>query len=228
MFGLNPDQDFGIRVDSPTDVIIQVNLNSTEANKTAEQLIEEGNKAFLAQNFHQAIHLYSNAIYKSNKKSHRAFLNRSQCFLKLEKFNAAYQDANEATKLDTQNEKAYFRMGKSAYALRKFELALVFQDVWIHLNKLILYLKYLKQNYEQCLKLNSRNQEAQNELVRTKERLNESKTGTFNFKALYEQFFKREDLYMDIADYKSEKITVAEIQNKAKGVIATDHIPKGD
>jgi hypothetical protein len=33
---------------------------------------------------------------------------------------------------------------------------------------------------------------------------------------------------MDIADYKSEKITVAEIQNKAKGVIATDHIQKVD
>jgi tetratricopeptide (TPR) repeat protein len=126
MFGLNPEQDFCIRVDSPTDVIIQLSLNQTDASKTTEQLIEEGNKAFLAQKFHQAIHSYSNAIYKSNKKSPRAFLNRSQCFLKLEKFNAAYQDANEAIKLDTQNEKAYFRMGKSAYGLRKFELALVF------------------------------------------------------------------------------------------------------
>ena len=89
-------------------------------------LFQKINKIYNLQKYHQAIHLYSNAIYKSNKKSPRAFLNRSQCYLKLEKFNAAYQDANETIKLDTQNEKAYFRMGKSAYALRKFELALVF------------------------------------------------------------------------------------------------------
>ena len=75
--------------------------------------------------------------------------------------------------------------------------------------------------------MNCKNQEAQTELARTKERLTESKTGVFNFKGLYEQFFKREDLYIDIADYKSDKITVAEIQNKAKGVIATEHILKG-
>jgi len=75
--------------------------------------------------------------------------------------------------------------------------------------------------------LNYKNQEAQNELARTKERLTESKTGVFNFKGLYEQFFKREELYMDIADYKSDKITVAEIHNKAKGVIAIEHILKG-
>ncbi len=204
-FGLE-DDNFGIRVDSPTDIVIQ-SYPDVDSNKSVEELIEEGNKAFGKSYLYPAIRFYSQAIEKSNKTSSRAYLNRSQAYLRLEKNYSAFQDAQQAAKLDKNNDKAYFRIGKSAYLLRKFEIAL--------------------ESYETCFKLNPKNTEVEIEIKKTKERINESKTGNYNFQALYEQFFKRENLYMDIAEYKSNKTTVTDIKNKSKGVVATESIKKG-
>ena len=205
-FGSEED-NFGIRVDSPTDIVIQSYPDSEYSNKTVEELIEEGNKSFGKSYLHDAIRFYSLAIDKSNKTNSRAFLNRSQTYLRLEKNYSAFQDAQQAAKLVKNNDKAYFRIGKSAYLLKKFEIAL--------------------ENYETCFKINPKNTEVEIEIKKTKERINESKTGNYNFQALYEQFFKRENLYMDIAEYKSDKTIVTDIKNKSKGVVATEFIKKG-
>lgn len=204
-FGLE-DDNFGIRVDSPTDIVIQ-SYPDVDSNKSVEELIEEGNKAFGKSYLYPAIRFYSQAIEKSNKTSSRAYLNRSQAYLRLEKNYSAFQDSQQAAKLDKNNDKAYFRIGKSAYLLRKFEIAL--------------------ESYETCFKLNPKNTEVEIEIKKTKERINESKTGNYNFQALYEQFFKRENLYMDIADYMSNKIMITDVKNKSKGVVATEFIKKG-
>jgi len=92
-------------------------------------------------------------------------------------------------------------MGKSAYLMRKFDLVL--------------------ESFEACFKLNSKNSEAEAEIKKTTERVNESKTGVYNFKAIYEEIYSNNNYYMDIADYKSNKIEVIDILNKSKGVIAT-------
>lgn len=204
MFSLN-ENDFGIRVDSPTDVIIH-SYPLFETNKP-DELIEIANQSFGKSQFHTAIRLYSQAIDKSSKTSVRAYLNRSQSYIKLEKYYSAYQDAKQALKLEKNSEKAHFRMGKSAYLMRKFDLAL--------------------ESFEACFKLNSKNTEAEAEIKKTTERINESKTGVYNFKAMYQEIFSNNNFYMDIADYRSNKIEVTDILNKSKGVVATDFIKKG-
>ena len=202
------ETDFRIRVDSPTDVIVQSYSDCDSAgNKSADELIDDGNNYFSKSYYHAAIRFYSKALEKSSYKSSRAFLNRSQSYLKLDKPYSAYQDAQQAVKLDKNNEKAYFRLGKSAYLLGKF------QDAFEH--------------FTTCMKLNVRNLEVECELKKVNERLNESRTGIYNFQALYEQFFKRDQLYMDVAEYKSDKIIVTDIPNKYKGVVAIDLITKG-
>ena len=109
--------------------------------------------------------------------------------------------------MEKNSEKAHFRMGKSAYLMRKFDLAL--------------------ESFEACFKLNSKNTEAEAEIKKTTERINESKTGVYNFKAMYQEIFSNNNFYMDIADYRSNKIEVTDILNKSKGVVATDFIKKG-
>lgn len=199
--------DFGIRVDSPSDVV--VNLDISQDLVTTDGLIEEANRQFGLKHYHQASRLYTLAIGKSDGKSIRAHLNRAQCFLKLEKYQAAYEDAKQATELDIDDEmeqKACYRMGKALYQMRKWEMA--------------------KDSFEECLNLGE-NKEAEEGLKKTLDRLREAKTGEFNFDRLYEDFFRRQEMQMDVADYKSDKIDVAEIANKSKGMLAKKNIKKG-
>ncbi len=44
---------------------------------------------------------------------------------------------------------------------------------------------------------------------------------------MYDKFFKREEMKMDIADFRSKKIMVADVPNKAKGMVACETIAKG-
>ena len=125
----------------------------------------------------------------------------------LEKYYAAHQDAINAVKLDKNNSEAHCFAGQAAYLLGKFSEAL--------------------KSFETSLKLNSVNKEAEIQLNKTKERIQESKNGTYQFNSLYEKFFARKNLYMDVADYRSDKIQVTDIENKSKGVVATDFIKKG-
>ena len=199
------DDEISIRVDSPSDLIILNYDMELIKEKSTDDIIDLANKEFNTTNYHSAIRLYTAAILNSNKTSSRAYLNRSQAYIKLEKYNSAYSDAKNAVSLDMNNQKAHFRCGKAAYLMRKFNLAL--------------------ESYEKCLKLNPHNQ-VEFELTKTRERLNESAHGSYNFKNLYEQFFKKE-FNMDIADYRSNKFIIAEIENKSKGAVSIDLIPKG-
>jgi tetratricopeptide (TPR) repeat protein len=205
LIGLD-ENDFAIRVDSPTDLIITYSNDATSTKKV-DELIEIGNKHFTNNQFHVSIRLYTQAIEKSLKTSVRAYLNRSQAYIKLEKYYAANQDAQQAVKLDELNEKAHFRSGKSAYLMRNFKKAL--------------------ESFQTCLKINPKNKEVQIEIEKTNQRIKESTTGEYDFKNIYELFFKGENLYMDIADYWSDKIEVADIKNKSKGVKANALIKKG-
>lgn len=196
--------DSGIRVDSPSDVVIVLQSKNLP---TADLLIETGNMAFKKAHYHKASRFYSLAIEVSNQESVRAYLNRAQCFLKMEKYYAAYQDAEKATELDMDSEKAYYRLGKAAYMLRRYEDA--------------------KECFEECLNLNMELNDAKVELEKTYERLKERDSGHFNIKGLYEQSFERKELNMDVCDFKSSKIEVADIENKAKGMLAKETIKKG-
>ena len=171
-------------------------------NSSIEQLIQKGDLCFTQSKYDQAVSLYTEAIEQSNQKHLKAFLNRSATFIKQEKFNLAYQDAQQAAQLDAKNEIAFLRMATSAYSMRKFKEA--------------------KINYEKCLLINKQNKIAFKELSRTIERINESTTGNYDFEKLATQLFQRtknrESLNVDAADYKS---------NQIKGIIATQNIALG-
>ena len=173
-------------------------------------LIDQGNEYFSKSLYAKAVRFYTLAIAhakKLNEINIRAYLNRSQAFLKVDKPYAAHLDAQKVLQIDSTNVKAMFRLGKAFYAMGKFELAL--------------------ENYEKCLKLNATNNDAHVEISRCRERLVESNEGVYNFEKLYMESFKRETLYMDVADYTSNKIAIVDIEFKGKGVKAMEFIKKG-
>ena len=182
-------------------------LNEQEQKKSGEELIEEGNKLFKQSKFQLSVKSYSQAIQKSNGTSVRALLNRSAAYLKLERFYLAYKDAQLAAQLDVYNEKAYFRMGKAAYQMRQYEKA--------------------KNHFETCVELNQSVKEAEIELKKSLQRIDESVTGIYDFESLVEQHMKRKNSNFDVADYKSNKIFITDIPNKSKGVLAIEAIKKG-
>ena len=113
---------------------------------------------FQKNNFNLSASLYTQAVLKSNKTNIRALLNRSQAYIKLERFQLAYEDAKIVTQIDSGNEKGFFRMGRASYLMRKYDQA--------------------KKSLETCLKLNKENKEAKIELEKSIQRINESLSQT--------------------------------------------------
>jgi tetratricopeptide (TPR) repeat protein len=174
-------------------------------------LIEAGNSFFKASNYDKAIKAYTEAIDKSANTNSRAYSNRSAVYSKQNKCSLAYEDALKAIDLGEHlNEKTLFRAGKSAYAMRQYQTAFT--------------------HYDACSKINPQNEEAMRELTRTTQRLLESSTGKFDLAALTKEMFrrvaKRETLNFDCADFKSSQISIENIENKSKGVIANDMMIK--
>lgn len=203
LFGLD-DLDFGIRIDSPTDVIIR-SYPKIHITKT-DDLISQADESFNNSKFYAAIRLYSQAIEIDNKNT-KALINRCKTYIKQEKYYLANQDAKQAIKLDSNNEEAHFYNGRSFYLLKKFNLAL--------------------ESFQTCLKINPSNSDAVFQAKKTTDRINESKNGAYDFEGLYNQLFKRECLNMDIAEYMCDKIMITDIENKSKGVVATEFIKQG-
>lgn len=88
----------------------------------ANSLKDQGNKFLTtgrysqaAEKYSEAIALYPNAIYYSN---------RAQALIKLEAYGQAIADANEAIRLDPKYIKAYYRRASANYALGKLKAAL--------------------------------------------------------------------------------------------------------
>ncbi len=93
---------------------------------------------------------------------------------------------------------------------------------------------YMKRQYfeaekyfESCLKLDEKNYKANIELARSKSRTTETTSGVFDFEKIIKEYSNRKNLNFDVADYQSPKITVVDIPNKSKGVIASENIKKG-
>lgn len=117
----------------------------------------------------------------------------------------AFKDANQSAKIEP-NEKAYFRMGRASYEMCQF-------------NDAIRY--YLK-----CLELNPENRRALKELQRSERRVREASTGEYDFKSLIEDV-KNKKLRLDVADYVSNDIEIADVVN-GKGLVAKKTIKRGE
>src|SRR6476620_4872194 len=76
----------------------------------------EGNDYFAAGEYDLAISSYSTAIIKSPSNP-KLFTNRALCFIRLEDFQKALQDASKAIELDHDNLKGYFYRGLAELGL---------------------------------------------------------------------------------------------------------------
>ena len=88
--------------------------------------MEMGKQSFKERNYPRALKYYSEAIEEKPEAS-LAYLNRSAVNLQLNMYYNAYKDAEKSVQLqkeDKLNEKGYFRMGKAAYSMRQFQMAL--------------------------------------------------------------------------------------------------------
>ncbi|CAO1351968.1 unnamed protein product [Diamesa serratosioi] len=89
-----------------------------EDNKTTEESIdlkqraneykEKGNAFVKAQDYENAINMYSEAIKMYNLDP-VFYSNRSQCYLKIEKYHECIEDTTQAIKLDPRLSKAFWR-----------------------------------------------------------------------------------------------------------------------
>ena len=91
----------------------------------AERLKEEGNAAFRAKKFDEAVRLYGAAIAASPAPVSVYFSNRAAAFLLQNKLDEALADARESVRLDPSNSKGFLRVGKALYALGKYSEAII-------------------------------------------------------------------------------------------------------
>ncbi len=192
-------------------ITVYLNLSKNNLNQMCSSKMPSFLNIFSHLKFKQSIRYYSN-FNRSDRKNLVLNLNRSNEFLREKIFNLAFKNAQQAALIDINNEKAYFIMGKCAYNMRQFNKA--------------------KINFEKCLELNNEHRQCQIELKNTLKRLNESSTGHFEFDKIASDLFKRvskkECLNFDVADFKSNKISIiVNTENKSKSVIATEKIKKG-
>ncbi|RCK66117.1 Stress-induced-phosphoprotein 1 [Candida viswanathii] len=95
---------------------------------SATQLKDQGNKAFAAKDYPQAIQLYTSAI-SIDKYNPVLYSNRAQCYLNLHDFHAAYTDCTMG--LDLPNTKVpvsiklNFRKGMALKGLQRYSSARV-------------------------------------------------------------------------------------------------------
>ena len=86
----------------------KITEENIDSKQRANEYKEKGNAFVKAQDYENAIAMYSEAI-KINHQDPVFYSNRSQCYLKVEKYNECIEDTTQAIKLDSRLSKAYWR-----------------------------------------------------------------------------------------------------------------------
>ena len=91
---------------------------------TADNLKDQGNKAFVECDFQKAIDLYTQAIDKSKGcPNHIYFANRANVFLEIGENQKAIDDCQLAIQIDKTFIKAYFRLALAQFSLEQTDEA---------------------------------------------------------------------------------------------------------
>lgn len=98
-----------------------IKMAEDNADKAAK-LKNEGNKALLANNYEEAISLYTQAIELDSSKE-VYYANRAQAYIKEEMYGAALTDASQAITLNPAYTKAYYRRAVAKVALLRYKEA---------------------------------------------------------------------------------------------------------
>lgn len=86
---------------------------------SAEDLKRQGNEAFSAGNYIEAINFFSKAI-QVDGQNHVLFSNRSACYAALKKYPSALEDADKCIQLKSDWVKGYIRRGAALHGLRRY------------------------------------------------------------------------------------------------------------
>uniref|UniRef100_A0A914P4Q9 SET domain-containing protein n=1 Tax=Panagrolaimus davidi TaxID=227884 RepID=A0A914P4Q9_9BILA len=193
-----------IRVDSPSDVIfvdpcdekilskIGAMKWSETMSKDAEFWREKANECFKKREYKKAIFLYDRAI-RCNEDNPVLYSNKAEACLQISAFYEADKAAKLALEKGGDRKKALSRMGRAAYGMRQWENAV--------------------KRFTEVVSEFSDNSEANKQLKRATARMNEEKTGIFDFKAMYSES-KEVNPNVDVSDYKGP-IEIANIPGKA-------------
>ena len=133
-------------------------------------------------------------------------LNRSQARLMVGQYDAALQDCLVVLSTHPQMLKGLFRAGRALYQLQRFSESLFYLEMLIAENSNI--------------------KGAQEELRKVRQRLHESTTGSYNFKAMHEAVSFKSPL-LDHATYVGP-VEVRQTKFQGRGVFATRAIKAGE
>ncbi|KAF5238850.1 hypothetical protein FANTH_10178 [Fusarium anthophilum] len=212
------DGTYSLRVDHPGDIIwldgaddgipshwmpsmVNSGENSTDIRK-------QGNDAVQSKKWAEALRLYSSAIQAGQNVQERqlALLNRSFVNMNLDRPKQALLDAEKATDPAMPSEKSLFRKARALYELGDYQQSLEM-------------LEKLTQSYPE-------NKAASSEKDRLKERLNEQRTGEYEFKQMYKQAEKTPPL-IDCATF-SAPVEIRESPGRGKGLFTTKAVSAGE
>lgn len=115
---------------------------------SADEYKQQGNAAFVAKNYEEAIEKFTKGIEVSEQPNHVLYSNRSACYTSLKKFGEALTDAKECIKINPTWSKGYNRMGAAHFGLGDLDEAEV--------------------NYKKALELDSSNKAAKEGLDQVK------------------------------------------------------------
>jgi len=89
---------------------------------SAVEALQTANSYFVDENYEEALREYNNAI-ELDETNVDAFIKRSICNFKLDKFTESLADANLAIRLQPTQSKGYMRKGLAAFELQEYETA---------------------------------------------------------------------------------------------------------
>ncbi|KAA8916894.1 hypothetical protein TRICI_001013 [Trichomonascus ciferrii] len=118
----------------------------------ADRLKAEGNAAFAAKDFEKAVDLFTQAIGASETPNHVLYSNRSGAHASLKNFSEALKDAEECTKINPTWAKGFSRKGAAYHGLGDLVAA--------------------KDAYDEALKLDPNNAQAQSGLKSVEDAIN--------------------------------------------------------
>eukprot|EP00899_Mesostigma_viride_P011445 jgi/Mesvir1/20300/Mv19900-RA.4 len=105
-----------------TEAVARAESGQASMGENAEALIARGNQHFVEDDFERALQCYTHAI-ELEPQNAAAFVHRAATYLKLERYQDAFNDADKSTQIDTTVAKAHLRKGMAAFHLGQFKSA---------------------------------------------------------------------------------------------------------
>lgn len=213
-----------IRVDTPTDVIFLGPGNGIARNvhwvgprlpdapplpTTPELWKTLGNSLFKQDAWFAAALAYTHGIRMAFDGPVTLYLNRAECFLRLNWFSSALSDAQfvlDAHEIDpNMRHKALHRAARAQYGRGHYEKAISL--------------------FESCFASKTDDEGVARWINRSNVRLKEAREGAYNWIGFLTE--SQTNFHPDVADYQGP-VAVRPIQGRGRGIVATKDIAVGD